>query len=136
MRDRDDEFLQGVIRQCLEILKGVHQKGICHRDIKPQHVIFSNNQPYLIDFGNAGEPGSDTYVVTPLYASATVDYVLPNYQCDVESLWYSFLALRQELPWRGVTNSYEMMTLKFNHSPDRMVKTFPVLAAPFLGIMN
>ncbi len=39
-----------------QIFKGVyhlHEKGICHRDLKPQNVLFSKNKLVICDLGSA-----------------------------------------------------------------------------------
>lgn len=66
------------IRECIEIgialagaLEFLHQRGLTHRDIKPQNVIFVNGQPRLADLGLISEiRQSDeikTFVGTPGY---------------------------------------------------------------------
>ena len=50
------------IRECLEIglaltntLDFLHRRGLAHRDIKPQNIIFVNGQPKLADLGLISE---------------------------------------------------------------------------------
>lgn len=38
--------------QVIQILKGVHQAGVVHRDIKPQNIMMDEREKiYLIDYG-------------------------------------------------------------------------------------
>jgi CHASE2 domain-containing sensor protein len=66
------------VNECLRIgialasaLEFLHAHGLTHRDIKPQNVIFVNNQPKLADMGLIAEirpPGeARTYIGTPGY---------------------------------------------------------------------
>lgn len=45
------------MKQALEILMNIHEKGIMHRDIKPQNLLYNRNTGVLkmIDFGRAEE---------------------------------------------------------------------------------
>jgi CHASE2 domain-containing sensor protein len=66
------------VRECVRIgcalaeaLEFLHQEGLTHRDIKPQNIIFVNNNPKLADVGLVADilaPGKEhTYVGTPGY---------------------------------------------------------------------
>jgi serine/threonine protein kinase len=41
------------IRQCIRILKSIHDIFVIHRDIKPHNFMLRNNKLYLIDYGLA-----------------------------------------------------------------------------------
>ena len=67
-----------LVRECVRIglalsdaLDFIHRKGLTHRDIKPQNIIFVNNQPKLADLGLITEirpPDQErTLVGTPGY---------------------------------------------------------------------
>jgi CHASE2 domain-containing sensor protein len=66
------------VRECVRIgcalaeaLEFLHNQGLTHRDIKPQNIIFVNNNPKLADVGLVADimaPGKErTYVGTPGY---------------------------------------------------------------------
>lgn len=42
-----------VARGILSALREVHSRGVVHRDMKPQNIIISDSNPFLIDFGIA-----------------------------------------------------------------------------------
>jgi serine/threonine protein kinase len=42
-----------VARGVLSAIRQVHSKGVVHRDMKPQNIIISDHNPFLIDFGIA-----------------------------------------------------------------------------------
>lgn len=55
--------------ELLDILKYCHQRGIYHRDIKPDNIIVRNNDiafPVLVDFGQSfNKEGEDLSTLTP-----------------------------------------------------------------------
>jgi serine/threonine protein kinase len=135
--DKDDIELQKIASRCIDILQEIHRKGILHRDIKPNHIIFSKDELYIIDFGVAGERESDTLYVTPEYSATCADFVSLDESSDFESLWFCLLSLRQPLPWKyTLSNSYETWILKNQHSPHHMIDRYPLLIQPFLALGN
>ena len=66
-------FLQNIAKQAIDILNQIHQQGIVHNDIKPHHLIISNNSLFLIDFGAAGKIGDEYDLCTPLFAPSVPD---------------------------------------------------------------
>lgn len=55
-----------ILTQLVTILKGVHEKGILHRDLKPQNILLSpSGAVVLIDFGAAREWVADAAALQP-----------------------------------------------------------------------
>ncbi len=73
---RDDlSFAQkvSIVRQLADALEAIHQGGVCHRDIKPDNILVSEELvPTITDFGIARKPFSELtgkleILGTPLY---------------------------------------------------------------------
>jgi CHASE2 domain-containing sensor protein len=73
-----------------EAVEFLHQQGFTHRDIKPQNIIFVNDQPKLGDVGLVadirpqGETG--TYIGTPGYMPPAGDKSVGTPQADIYGL--------------------------------------------------
>lgn len=91
-------------RQLVRTLNLIHQRGIVHRDIKPDNMVCGlrkkSGHIYLVDFGLATryrryrKYGDDYFCGTPGYTSAAVTrHIRPSYRDDMESLGYSLYYL-------------------------------------------
>ena len=106
--------------QCINILEGVHSKGIIHCDIKPENFVIGEKDKrviYLLDFGLSKKYRSDRtkkqlmYIITKTmtgtarYASRNANSGLEvSRRDDLESLCYMILYfLIKKLPWQGIT---------------------------------
>merc|ERR1719230_203491 len=66
-----------LFRQVVDAVVYLHQKGICHRDIKMENVVLdADGNARLVDFGAAKEGGADTFLMsmqgTPAYMAPEV----------------------------------------------------------------
>jgi serine/threonine protein kinase len=59
----DPELACDYFKQLLRIVKSCHKFGFVHRDIKPNNILVSNNEIYLIDFGLAGVVDDYEYLI-------------------------------------------------------------------------
>ena len=59
----DDAALESMAHQLVATLSAVHGRGVVHRDISPENIVFMGTRWYLIDFGSAGPPGETTATV-------------------------------------------------------------------------
>jgi serine/threonine protein kinase len=105
--------------QMLRILEAIHTKGILHRDLKPQNMVFdieSDQRVYLIDYGlsKAFREADGTHIPhkTGKKISGNLRYsglntllgIESSRRDDLESLGYVliYLANGGNLPWQSV----------------------------------
>jgi len=95
----DEKAVKEILINLLSVLEYVHSKGIIHRDIKPDNIIFrsSNNKPVLIDFGavketirntitSSGNPTKSMVIGTPGYMSIEQAIGRAVFATDIYSL--------------------------------------------------
>ena len=108
-----------IMIQCLERLKNLHDKGIIHRDMKPENFVIGRKNKerliYLIDFGLSRKYINDNNIHISMKKDrniiGTVRYISMNThqgfeqsrRDDLESLIYIIIYfIKGELPWQGV----------------------------------
>ena len=110
------------IQSAIRILEKIHQAGVIHRDIKPDHFMrietYSCTKWHLIDFGFATffidehrkkiprkKEQQETIIGTPNYISLHIhNGEEPSCRDDLISLGYIYLELyrREKVPWANI----------------------------------
>lgn len=111
--------VQEILMSLLNILNYVHNKGIIHRDIKPDNIILRENdgKPVLIDFGavretmaavvNEGDIISSIIIGTPGFISNEQAIGRPVFASDLYSLGLvAIYLLTKKLPKELDVDSY------------------------------
>lgn len=112
--------------QLLQLLKSIHEKGLVHRDIKPDNFLLGANskQLYLIDFGLCkAYTHNDTHIemkhTKGLIGSLTYCSINAHSHCelsrrdDLESLGYMLIYFSLGgLPWRETKEEKELLKQK------------------------
>ena len=111
----------------LTILKTIHEKGLAHRDIKPDNFLFGLNHInniYLIDFGFCKsyiENGEHNKIKKTHHMIGSKNYAsISSHNCyelsrrdDLESLGYMLIYLNTGfLPWNNTSNEEIIINLK------------------------
>lgn len=122
--------LRGVVQigvKLIQLMKTIHEKGVVHRDVKPDNLLFGGTRPtelYLVDFGLCRSYLRDGYHIPTGRTSGLIGS--PNYASihghqraelgrrdDMESLGYVLLYLYMgKLPWDMETDEATIEKMK------------------------
>ncbi|MEP6621731.1 MAG: serine/threonine-protein kinase [bacterium] len=117
-----------IARAIADALEYAHARGVIHRDVKPENILFSEGEPYLADFGIArdlerllGETTTSTGMVrgTPLYMSP--EQAAGEAKYDGRSDQYSLGTVLYEMlagvpPYVGPT-AQSVIAQRLTHAP-------------------
>jgi serine/threonine protein kinase len=137
----DADFISGIGRQMLQRLKSIHDRGMLHRDVKPDNFLFartpvldlsrhanSTGAPllYLIDFGMAkrinGNKATGSLIGSARYASVAAHRgEALGRRDDLISMMYSliYVANGGALPWQNHTER-EICQIKTDITPTEL----------------
>lgn len=86
----DDQTFRRFFKQALEALMYLHERNICHRDLKPTNILISNDNLILCDFGSAKIIVKDqiniTYICSRYYRAPENLLGKRNYDCKID-IW-------------------------------------------------
>ncbi len=130
-------------RQVLRALKEAHEKGIVHRDIKPQNImIMKNGQIKVADFGIARLPDKDSFAMQDR-SIGTVHYISPEQargnSVDPRSDLYSLAIVMYEMatgvrPFEAGAAS-EVIVMQVTNTPVRPIDINPAIPKELDGII-
>ncbi len=117
-----------VVRSIGSALQHAHERGLIHRDVKPENILFSGDRAYLSDFGIArgmerstGDSTTSSGIVrgTPAYMSP--EQASGDHHLDGRTDQYSFGCVVYEMlaglpPFHGPTQE-STIALRFRHAP-------------------
>ena len=116
-RPFDENILSEIFRQIASAIKYIHDKNICHRDLKPDNICFTHmgnmegNTAKLIDFGlskmmSYEEKIFSSLVGSPLFVAPEVLNQKYTKKCDIWSLGIIlFLLVGGYPPFIGIDNN-------------------------------
>jgi serine/threonine protein kinase len=132
-KDNDDTLIltiiSSIISQLVEIISEIHEKGILHRDLKPDNILLDDQfRVFVIDFGfskkfivqdnhiknNNKKRSASNIIGTPNYVSINIhEGNEPSRRDDMEAIGYIWLHfILGKLPWDNNIDSSNILKIK------------------------
>jgi serine/threonine-protein kinase len=129
-----------IVQTVGEALDYAHARGLIHRDVKPENILFSNGQAFLDDFGIAhaleavyGEGSTSSGIIrgTPAYMSPEQAAGSKNYdgRSDIYSLGCVFYEMITGMPAFMGPTPQSVIAQRFAFPP-REVRVYRPTAPP------
>ena len=135
LRTRLDKDRQLSVDVVVDIVRGIglalqhaHERGLIHRDVKPENILFSGDQAYLSDFGIAraveragGDSTTSSGIIRGTPANMSPEQASGDHQFDGRSDQFSFACVVYEMlaglpAFHGPTQEWTI-ALRFKHAP-------------------
>ncbi|MFC1752808.1 protein kinase [Thermoproteota archaeon] len=113
-------FYRALFANMADAVKGCHEKGVVHRDIKPDNVLLDHGQAALCDVGCAGEAGNPNEQLDPkgTYAFAPPEmFFLHSFQ-EVLSNIREKMQQQLKIKIYSATQSLSSLYLFYNDDED------------------
>lgn len=134
--DFDKKTIINYFLQLAYTIKEIHDKGMCHRDIKPDNILLIDDKIYLSDFGlvlfnDKNRITDDNERIGP-YVISPPEYYQPN-KLDIEELKYGDVYLFAKTLWiyikkdkRGFTGEYNLADKSLRLSVKNVDSLYPI----------
>jgi len=134
-----------ILSEVADALGYAHQRGLVHRDIKPDNILLSGQHALVADFGIARAAhgaGGDRLTQTGM-ALGTPAYMAPeqaagegvDHRADLYALGIvAYQALAGELPFRGHT-AQQLVAAHLTEAPDPITKFRPGLPPALAAVV-
>jgi len=136
--------LSNILIQVINALEYLHEKGIVHRDIKPQNILISKtNDVKLADFGLAFSPKEDS-ITQQGFTLGTPEYMSPeqaigkkvDFRSDIFSLGVTiYESLSGKNPFRGESYADSINKI-INFRQINLSRSIPDLPASVADIVD
>ena len=132
-----------LLGQVCEGLRAAHDKGVVHRDLKPDNVVFEGDQPKLIDFGIARLTQQATQLTQEGQVLGTLVYMAPELfrgdeagpPSDVYALGVMAYEMLSGVRPHSADTVPELLAKKLQEDVEPLADTVPHGVSPELSVL-